>query len=235
MPATILIYIASQSIVRYTDRIKRLFVTKFYHDRKDQNFLKGLVYVGEKPEIDQIGFNQLPVLGRKLYEYQINKNDKNLIKPIEINSKDLGWLFPEKFYESIGFTVSGFSFEFKKLNVESGIKQVENSLNEALFYENKKNIEEKIAKYITIPTKNFINERYFLYDKSNLIKKTFVTVVNKQLSLYDSFSYFSGKTAAINVKLLTSSVFLKFLIEKKSLKKKITAGSYRRIRVKNKR
>ena len=235
LPATILIYISSQSIVRYTDRIKRLFVTKFYHDRKDQNFLKGLVYVGEKPEIGQIGFNQLPVLGRKLYEYQINKNDKNLIKPIEINSKDLGWLFPEKFYESIGFTVSGFSFEFKKLNVESGIKQVENSLNEALFYENKKNIEEKIAKYITIPTKNFINERYFLYDKSNLIKKTFVTVVSKQLSLYGSFSYFSGKTAAINVKLLTSSVFLKFLIEKKSLKKKITAGSYRRIRVKNKR
>ena len=235
LPATILIYISSQSIVRYTDRIKRLFVTKFYHDRKDQNFLKGLVYVGEKPEIDQIGFNQLPVLGRKLYEYQINKNDKNLIKPIEINSKDLGWLFPEKFYESIGFTVSGFSFEFKKLNVESGIKQVENSLNEALFYENKKNIEEKIAKYFTIPTKNFINERYFLYDKSNLIKKTFVTVVSKQLSLYGSFSYFSGKTAAINVKLLTSSVFLKFLIEKKPLKKKITAGSYRRIRVKNKR
>ena len=103
----------------------------------------------------------IPVLGRKLYEYQINKNDKNLIKPIEINSKDLGWLFPEKFYESIGFTVSGFSFEFKKSNVERGIKQVENSLNKALFYENEKNIEEKIAKYIVIPTKNFINERYF--------------------------------------------------------------------------
>ena len=87
LPATILIYISSQSIVRYTDRTKRLFVKKFYHDRKDQNFLKGLVYVGEKPEIDEIGFNQLPVLGRKPCEYQINKNHKNLIKPIEINSK----------------------------------------------------------------------------------------------------------------------------------------------------
>ena len=130
------------------------------------------------------------------------------------------WLFPGKFYESIRFTVSGFSFEFKKLNVESGIKQVENSLNEALFYENKKNIKEKIAKYIAIPTKNFINESYFLCDKSNLIKKTFAAVVNKQLSLYGSFSYFSGKRAATNVKLLTSSNFLKFLIEKKSLKKK---------------
>ena len=142
--------------------------------------------MGEKPEIDEIGFNQLPVLRRKLYEYQINKNDKNLIKPIEINSKDLDWPFPEKFYDSVRFTVSGFSFEFKNapsnlksilnppndlINVESGIKQVQNSLKQALFHVNKKNIEEKIAEYIAIPTKNFINESYFLYDKSNLIKK----------------------------------------------------------------
>ena len=86
-PATILIYILSQSIVRYTNRIKRLFVTRFYHDRKDRNFLKGLVYVGEKPEIDEIDFSALPVLGRKLYEYQIKKIDKNLIKRIKINLK----------------------------------------------------------------------------------------------------------------------------------------------------
>ena len=97
LPATILIYISSQSIVRYTDRIKRLFVTKFYQDRKDPNFLKGLVYVGEKPGIDEIGFNQLPVLGRKFHKYQINKKNKNLIKPIEINSKDLDWPFSENF------------------------------------------------------------------------------------------------------------------------------------------
>ena len=209
LPATILIYISSQGIVRYTDRMKRLFVTKFYHDRKDRNFLKGLVYVGEKPEIDQMGFNQLPVLGRKLYEYQINKNNKNLIKPIEINSKDLDWPFPEKFQESIAFTVSGFSFEFKNApsnlksklnppndltNIESGIKKQENNLHEALFHVNKKDIEEKMAEYIAIPTQNFVNESYFLYDNSNLSKKkTFVTDINKQLWLYGSFSYFSGK------------------------------------------
>ena len=35
----------------------------------------------------------------------------------------------------------------------------------------KKTIEEKIAEHIAIPTKNFINKSYFLYDKSNLIKK----------------------------------------------------------------
>ena len=36
--------------------------------------------------------------------------------------------------------------------------------------------------------------------------------------MYDSFSYFSGKTGISKLKLLTSSNFLKFLVEKKSLK-----------------
>ena len=66
--------------------------------------------------------------------------------------------------------------------------------------------------------KNFINESCFSYDKSNLIKKTFITAINKQVSLYGSFSYFSGKTSISNLKLLTSNDFLKFLGEKKSLK-----------------
>ena len=54
-----------------------------------------------------------------------------------------------------------------------------------------------------------------------MIKKTFVTAINKQLSLYGSFSYFSGKTAATNLKLLNSSDFLKFFIEKNALKDNI--------------
>ena len=34
---------------------------------------------------------------------------------------------------------------------------------------------------------------YFLYGKSNLIKQTFVTEVNKLLSIYGSISYFDKK------------------------------------------
>ena len=60
-----------------------------------------------------------------------------------------------------------------------------------------------------------INESFFLYDKSNLIKKT---AINKQLSLYGSFSYFSGKTSIKNLKLIDVINSLKFLIKKKSLK-----------------
>ena len=43
--------------------------------------------------------------------------------------------------------------------------------NPATKKKTKKTIEEKIAEYIAIPAKNFINKSYFLYDKSNLIKK----------------------------------------------------------------
>ena len=81
-----------------------------------------------------------------------------------------------------------------------------------------------MAEYNAIPTKNFINESYFLYDKNNLIiiKKTFIIAINKQLSLYNSFSYFSGKTTATNLKVIISSDFSKFFIEKRSLKNNIS-------------
>ena len=71
-----------------------------------------------------------------------------------------------------------------------------------------------MAECKAIPTRNFINESYFLYDKSNPIKKTFVSAINKQLSLYGSFSYFSGNTAAKKLNLITISDFLKFFIKK---------------------
>ena len=76
----------------------------------------------------------------------------------------------------------------------------------------------KIAEYKAIPTINFINESFFLYDKSNTIKKTFISALNEQLSIYGSFSYFSGNTSIKKLKLLDVSNSLKFLVEKKALK-----------------
>ena len=56
-----------------------------------------------------------------------------------------------------------------------------------------------------------------MYDKSNTIKKTFITALNKQLSIYGSFSYFSGNVSIKKLTLLEVSNALKFLIEKKVL------------------
>ena len=54
-------------------------------------------------------------------------------------------------------------------------------------------IEEKIKEYDTVPSKNFINESYFLCDKSGLIKESCITAINKKVSLFESTSYFDRK------------------------------------------
>ena len=52
-------------------KIQRLYVSKFFHDRKKTNFLKELNFVGVYDKIDRVGFSEFPdVFGRKLYEYR---------------------------------------------------------------------------------------------------------------------------------------------------------------------
>ena len=165
-------------------------------------------------KINQEGFSDVKELGRKLYEYKANNTH-------QINISIFDFLFPDKFYDTIGVTVHRFLFTLKTLpdnlktilnpsndlvNIERGGEEVENTLTKDLFYDVKK-IKAKIEEYKAILTKNFINEGYFLYDKSNLIKKTFVTAINKQLNLYGSFSYYSGKTSISNLKLISSNDF----------------------------
>ena len=69
-----------------------------------------------------------------------------------------------------------------------------------------------------MPEKNFINESYFLYDKSNFILDTFITALNKKISIYGSFSYFQGKIEEGQIRLLSAGNFLKFSVNKNTLK-----------------
>ena len=117
----ILAHVINIVIIKVYEKIQRFLAPKIFHDRKDTNFLKGLKYFAEKPEIDEKYFYEAPLLVRKLYEYRVYSNDD---KRVSFNTKEL----------------------------------------------------------------------------------------------YGSISYFSGKTTAINLKLLNSSNFLKFLIKKKSLR-----------------
>ena len=57
-------------------RIGKLFVSKFYHDRKHNNVFKNLKFVGEIDKIDKDDFTKVEEFGRKLYEY--NKDPSNL-------------------------------------------------------------------------------------------------------------------------------------------------------------
>ena len=154
--SVVLVYILSYAVLRYTEKIKKPFVPRFYHDRKDKNFPKNLKYIGEKKEIDERYFSEQGTsLGRRLYEYQVDENNK---RPINIHPRDLDWPFPDKCYESIGYTIHGFSFKFKNLpntlshilnpsdnliNIESNTEQAENNLTEDLFSKKKKILKKK--------------------------------------------------------------------------------------------
>ena len=141
----------------FNGRVQRLFVPRFYHDRRNINFLRELKFKGEKKEIDEIGFSEEKLLGRKLYEYTAEEN----YFIIPLNRNNLDWPFPDKFYSSIGFTVHGFPFTFKNaandlsiilnpsndlINAESSLEEVENTLIDEHFYSVKKKKKKKNTK-----------------------------------------------------------------------------------------
>ena len=111
---------------------------------------------------------------------QSNNNTFNL------TGENLDFYFPDKWYSSIGCTINRFSFEIEKvstelktildpkdnlINLESGIEEINLPDEEKLLTKTEREIANKLSEYRAIPTKNFINESYFLYNKSNLIKK----------------------------------------------------------------
>ena len=178
-PFTIILKDSNIKIKIFRDRIQRLLVPRFFHDRRQTNFLKDLIFIGEKTNID-LQFSKFKAIGRKLYEYRAPNQNISEYRPQEI---DLS--FPEKYIEEFTFTVSGFSFKVNGtnkrkeklnpssnlINFETNTESEQNTISDEIFYPVVKYLKEKIAEHDAIPTKNVINESYFLYDKSNLIKK----------------------------------------------------------------
>ena len=66
-----------------------------------------------------------------------------------------------------------------------------------------------------------MNESYFWYDRSNVIKETLLTAINKKMSIYGSFSYFQSRTAEEKIRLLSAGNFLKFSVDKNTLKNEL--------------
>ena len=64
----------------------------------------------------------------------------------------------------------------------------------------------------------FIQDSYFLYDKNNLIKKSFITELNKFISIYGSISYFGNKKINKPTEIISSNNPLEFFIEEKKQK-----------------
>ena len=179
-PFTIILKDSNFKIKKFNDRIQKLFVPRFYHDRRQTNFLKDMRFVGEYPKINESSFCKFKSIGRRLYEYRPTTQ-----KIKEFNLQEIDIPFPEKYLEDFTYTVSGFSFKVNGtnkikeklnplsnlINFETNIESKQNAICDEIFYPVVIYLKEKIAEYDAILTKNFINESYFLYDESNLIKK----------------------------------------------------------------
>ena len=136
--------------------------------------------------------------------YEIKKTT-SLTRPIQ--SADADWPFPQIYFKNVGLTVRGFNFFYPNLstslknffqpsqnllNIEPGTEEISAVPTQYLFYPVQQQIEENIKKY-DVPAKYFINESYFWYDKSDLIKESYITAINKKVFLYGPISHFNKK------------------------------------------
>ena len=129
----------------------------------------------------------------------IKKDNKNTAM-VYVSKEDI---FLSNFYShDLTHHVNGFVFTFLCGSHLQNLLLKENMLSETttkainLFSKDSfKLSQERLVKTainncIKKLTFGFLNESYFLYDKSNLIKQTFVTKINKLLSIYGCISYF---------------------------------------------
>ena len=72
--------------------------------------------------------------------------------------------------------------------------------------------------YIKKLTVSFVNESYFLYDKSKIIEQTFMTKINMLISVYGSTTYFNKKAANKIIQTISFNNPLKFLVSKDTIK-----------------
>ena len=140
---TVLYPALSTQLILLTSKVGRVFVLISFHHKRARNFLIHLEYVGEYGP-DNVRY-KYPEIGRKYYEYRSNDT---AAKTIQVTDSD--WI-----------------------NAESGTEETSTVPTQYSLYPGQQQIEEIIKNYNNVPQKYFINEGYFLFDKSDLIKETY--------------------------------------------------------------
>ena len=108
-PYTVILKDSNIKIKVFRNKIQRLLVPRFFHDRRQTNFLKDLVFIGEKT-ID-VHFSKFKTIGRKLYEYSAPNQSIS-----EYRLQEIDLPFPKKYIEDFTCTVSGLSFNVNGTN-----------------------------------------------------------------------------------------------------------------------
>ena len=125
-------------------------------------------------------------------------------------------MFSVKFYFCVA-KLKGLPPSKNLLNMASGTEEVDNVLIQNDFFLIQKDIKDKADKYNPVPEKNFVNESYFLYDKSNLILDTFITALHKIISIYGS----SNETLT----LIAAENLLKILVQKDTIRNNLFSAN----------
>ena len=89
-------------IVLFSSKIGRAFVPKFFNEKRERNFLKHLLYIGEHgPDKTRCEY---PEVGRKYYKYKKSTD----MSTKSILATDSDWPFSGTYYKAIGSMVRGF-------------------------------------------------------------------------------------------------------------------------------
>ena len=150
-----------------------------------------------------------------------------------VSRDNLDWVFSLK----IGAALRGFTFNVtlkvnnnlrdflepstRLINKESGQVEFSSVPTKRQFFSRRQSIEEAVEKLNKILTDFYINGSYFLYDKIGFIDQTFITALNKKISIYGSISYFNKKTINDITKIINLEEFLKLFVKKDTLKDSI--------------
>ena len=124
---------------------------------------------------------------------------------------------PNKYYKTLGLSLRGFSFTFPDVSdslktlfepsqdliyKKTGREEISSVPTQYFLFPQQKAIEDAIKNLNDVSVKYFINESYFLFDKSALIKETFITAIQKK------FQFMAQ--SATSVQKLKIKKFLKF-------------------------
>ena len=147
----------------------KIYVSNYYHKNRDKNFLRNEYYIST---LDKRFFPSVIYLNN-LYKYHIY----TIIRRCLLHQDDIYFpntiIVKEHYYEINGFQISFLSVKKEKISeiltltediFSTGEKLVPVSPDDFKFFE-----QTEIENSLT--SNQFIQESYFLYDKSNVIKK----------------------------------------------------------------
>ena len=160
--------------------------------------------------------------------YYIYKSESTTLHTIQ--DSEIDWNYLDKYSITMGSTVRGFTFTFPNLkkkslkdlielsqdlvNTETGNEQTISVSTQAYFFPDQKATENAIKNPKNVPVAHYINESYFLYDKSDLIN-TFVTALYKKIYLFTvQLAALKKKNRKRNIQSDISRRILRFYVNK---------------------